>query len=101
MDEARNAGTRAVIACSGLKRSYREILTDGRDDVRLVHLKGTPELIAPRLARRRGHFMPLSLLETQFAALEEPGPDEHAIVVSIEGTPEEIVDAIFAQLRAP
>ena len=98
MDEARVARKRAVIACSALKRSYRDILMGGRDDVRLVHLQGSAELIAPRVTKRHGHFMPPSLLESQFATLEEPGEDEHPIVVSIDHTPEEIVDAILAQL---
>jgi gluconokinase len=98
MDEARVAVKKAVIACSALKRSYRDVLMAGRDDVRLVHLKGSAELIALRMAKRHGHFMPVSLLESQFAALEEPAEDEHPIVVSIEGTPQEVVDAIVSQL---
>jgi carbohydrate kinase (thermoresistant glucokinase family) len=101
MDEARVAGKKAVIACSALKRSYRDILMGGRDDVRLVHLQGSAEVIAPRVAKRHGHFMPISLLESQFAALEEPGEDEHPIVVSIDATPEEIVDAIVREMQRP
>jgi len=98
IDEARTAGNHAVIACSALKRSYRDILIGNRSNVRLVFLKGAPELIAGRMALRHGHFMPGSLLDSQFAALEEPGADEHPIVVSIEGHPRSVVEAIVAQL---
>ena len=98
MDEARRARLPAVIACSALKRAYRSILIGSHSDVRLVYLKGSPELIAERMAHRHGHFMPLSLLESQFSTLEEPGQDEHPVVVSIEPAPSQVVDAIVEQL---
>jgi gluconokinase len=98
MDQARSGGQSAVIACSALKRAYRDILVAGQDDVRLVFLKGSREVIERRMAAREGHFMPVSLLQSQFEALEEPGADEHAIVVSIEPPPKDVVDAILAQL---
>jgi carbohydrate kinase (thermoresistant glucokinase family) len=89
--EHRAAGTTCVVTCSALKRRYRDIVTDRqRSDVRLVYLKGGFDLIAARLAARKGHFMPPALLQSQFDALEEPAPDEHAIVVSIDATPEQI-----------
>jgi gluconokinase len=91
-------GNRSVIACSALKRSYRDVLIGSRRDVRLVYLKGSRELIAHRMAVRHGHFMPLSLLASQFRTLEEPTEDEHAVVVSIEPRPAKIVDTIVAQL---
>ncbi len=94
----RKAGEHAVISSSALKRSYRHILTGGRRDVGFVFLKGDRDLILQRLAAREGHFMPPSLLDSQFATLEEPQPDERAIVVSIEPHPREIVEAIMAQL---
>ena len=97
---ARNAGRRGVIACSALKRSYRNVLTVESSDVRIVYLKGSRELIAPRMAARGGHFMPLTLLDDQFATLEEPGPDENPIVVSIDVPPREIVDTVVRELRA-
>jgi carbohydrate kinase (thermoresistant glucokinase family) len=97
--EARSSGKSAVIACSALKRAYRDLLVAGQHDVRLVFLKGSRGLIERRMAAREGHFMPASLLESQFDALEEPGADEHAIVVSIEPPPEEVVDAILARLN--
>lgn len=98
IDAARAAARPGVIACSALKRSYRDLLIGLRKDVRLVYLKGGYETVAQRLAGRRGHYMPLALLRSQFATLEEPTPDEHAIVVSIEPGPEDIVEAILAAL---
>ena len=76
IDATRKAGSHGVIACSALKRAYRDILIGDRPDVRLVYLKGDRDLIARRLATRDGHFMPPSLLESQFATLEEPPQPE-------------------------
>ena len=90
------AGTGAVVACSALKQSYREILMVDAGEVRIVYLKGSAELIARRLADRKGHFMPADLLPSQFAALEEP---RDAIAVDISGTPEQVVNAIRAALE--
>lgn len=100
IDEVRGARRHAVVACSALKRRYREMLIGARRDVRLVYLKGDVELISQRIAHRRGHFMPVALLQSQFDALEEPGPDENAIIVSVAGAPDSIADAILAQLCA-
>lgn len=90
---------RAVFACSALRRAYREVLVHGRDDVRVVFLDGTKELIAGRLAARKGHFMPPGLLESQFKTLEPPTPDEGAVSVSIDATVEAIVDSIIRRLK--
>ena len=68
--------------------------------MRLVYLKGNQDLIARRIAARDGHFMPPSLLESQFAALEEPQADERAIVVSISPHPREIVETIVNELES-
>lgn len=92
-------GKRAVIACSALKRAYRDILVHGRDDVRIVFLDGTQDLIAARLAARKGHFMPPGLLDSQFRALEPPTGNENPITVSIDAPVEAIVDDIVRQLR--
>jgi gluconokinase len=92
------AGTHAVIACSALKRAYRDILVHGRDDVRIVYLKGTQALIADRLAARKNHFMPSGLLESQFKTLEPPAPSENPVTVSIDGSVDAIVDDIVRQL---
>ena len=86
--------------CSALKRSYRAILAARHDDVAFVYLKGSQDLIAQRLAGRAGHFMPPRLLDSQFAALEEPGTDEGSTVMTIEHTPDQIVDAIAAMFAA-
>jgi gluconokinase len=101
IDATRKAGNHGVIACSALKRVYRNILVGERPDVRLVYLKGDRDLIARRLTARDSHFMPPSLLDSQFATLEEPEPDEHAIVVSIAPHPREIVEAIVKELATP
>jgi gluconokinase len=96
----RAAGTACVATCSALKRVYRDIVTDKQSaDVRLVYLKGDFDLIEARLKARTGHFMPPELLRSQFAALEEPGADEHAITVSIDATPEEIAARVMEKLR--
>ena len=98
IDATRRIGNHSVIACSALKRAYRDILIGERRDVRVVYLKGDRELIARRLAARDGHFMPSALLDTQFAALEEPEADEHPILVSIVPHPREIVTNIVQGL---
>jgi len=94
--EAKEAGIGLVISCSALKRSYRDILRAGTSDLRFVFLKGDRALIAKRLAGRRGHFMPPSLLDSQFATLEEPSPDENAWVCDIRKSPQELVAALMA-----
>lgn len=99
IDSVRAARRHGVIGCSALKRSYRDILIGDRKDVRLVYLKGDIHLIAHRMKLRHGHFMPLALLQSQFDTLEEPTPDEHPIVVSIDADPSSIVAEIVAQLR--
>jgi carbohydrate kinase (thermoresistant glucokinase family) len=99
IDQARLARDRVVIACSALKRRYRAVIIGNRPDVQLVYLKGDMDLIARRVATRHEHFMPASLLESQFEALEEPGPDEHPIVASIAPRPREIVAQVLAELQ--
>ncbi|HZH29612.1 MAG TPA: gluconokinase [Pyrinomonadaceae bacterium] len=87
-------GESAALACSALKAAYRHrLMLDER--VKLVYLKGNFDLIQKRLARRRGHFMPAAMLESQFAALEEPPAEFH---VNIAATPDEIVRAIRLRL---
>jgi len=90
----------AVVACSALKRAYRDILMGDRNDVRLVYLRGARGLIAGRLAERRDHFMPPGLLDSQFATLQEPDADERPIIVSIDADPATIVERILEQMRA-
>jgi len=99
IDDWRAKGVSGVVACSALKRAYRDILIGPRADVLLVYLQGSHELIATRMAARHGHFMPTALLDSQFATLEEPGEAEHAIVVSIAPPPDAIVAAIVEKLK--
>jgi gluconokinase len=99
IDRSCEVNERAVIACSALKRSYRDILVHGRDDVRIVFLDGTQELIAARLAARKGHFMPADLLTSQFGTLEPPTADERPITVAIDRSVEAIVEDIVSQLN--
>lgn len=99
IDANRARGTNAVVACSALRRAYRDILIGERPDVRLVYLHGTRALIAERMRARHGHFMPPALLDSQFQTLEEPGPDEHPITVDVGGTPDDIVHAILEHLQ--
>lgn len=91
-------GQNAVVACSALKESYRQILAGGLEGVRYVYLRGTPELIRERLKGRQGHFMKAAMLESQLAALEVP---EDAVTVDVAKRPEEIVAEITASLSSP
>jgi gluconokinase len=95
--EAHEAGTGLVVTCSALRRSYRDILRAAAPELRFVFLSGSRALISERLAKRRGHFMPASLLESQLATLEEPAFDEHAWSYDISESEQEIVDDIVAR----
>lgn len=97
IEEKQRAGETAVFTCSSLKRSYRDVLRGTDTDVRFVYLKGSFEVLHERLKTRTGHFFDPSLLKSQLDTLEEPGPDE-AIVVSIELTPEQIVDEVMVKI---
>ena len=98
IDRACNAGEHVVMACSALRRVYRDVLVHERNDIRIVYLNGTQALIAGRLGRRKDHFMPPGLLASQFATLEPPTADERAVTVSIDAPVEAIVDDILRQL---
>lgn len=101
--EAKRAGVGLVVSCSALKRRYRDLLRSvGEADVRFVYLAGSRALLAERMANRRGHFMPPSLLESQLAILEEPAPDERAWVCDISAAPHVIVvDLVTRTTSAP
>jgi gluconokinase len=92
-------GECGVLTCSALKRSYRDIIIGDRHDVVLVYLKGSRDLIHRRMAARHEHFMPVALLDSQFATLEEPAPDEHPIVVDVGRKPADIAHEIVRQLE--
>jgi gluconokinase len=99
---AKNANTGLVVTCSALKRAYRDILRSEVTgaDLQFVFLKGSRAVITERLGRRRGHFMPPSLLDSQFATLEEPSSDERAWVCDITLSPEDIVAGLVARALA-
>lgn len=93
------AGPPAVIACSALKRAYRDrIAARAGGPVTFLHLAGSREVIGARMQARRGHFMPPSLLDSQFAALEPPGADERAVTVDVDQPFERVVQAFLAAL---
>ena len=92
--DAQHAGLGLVVTCSALKRSYRDLLRTaggGGAALQFVHLTGDRDIIAERLAGRRGHFMPPALLDSQLATLEPPAPDERAWVCDIRESPDAIV----------
>jgi gluconokinase len=99
IDGWRARGESGVLTCSALKRSYRDIIIGDRREVTLVYLAGSYELIRQRMAARHEHFMPIGLLDSQFASLQAPTPDEHPITVDIKGRPTETVDEIMHQLE--
>ena len=97
---ARSSGRSAVLACSALKRSYRDRLRRGAPDLRLVFLKGDKALILERLRARKQHFMPPGLLDSQFKALEEPGSEESPIVIEVTPPLEILMGRLPRLLRA-
>lgn len=98
--QALRAHPRRIIGCSALKRAYRDrIMAEAGGPVTFIHLSGPPEVIEARMSARTGHFMPPTLLASQFAALEPPGPDETAITVAIDQPFDAVIDTILGQLR--
>lgn len=91
-------GECAVLSCSALTRAYRDVLRGTGRDVRLVHLAGPRELVAQRLAARRGHFMSPELLDSQYAELELLDADEPGLTVDLADTPDRIVDEVVRAL---
>src|SRR6516162_1714959 len=98
IDEWRQLGRSGIIACSALRRSYRDFLTDGRPEVRVVYLRGDRTLLTSRLATRKEPFRPPSLLDRQLDILEEPEPDENSIHVDVSRTIENVVADILREL---
>ncbi|WP_307789202.1 gluconokinase [Glycomyces salinus] len=94
-------GQSTVVTCSALKRSYRDILGGAAARVRFVHLSGSREVIGGRIAARSGHFMPPSLLDSQFGDLEPLRPDEDGVTVDVAATPEQIVQTALNELELP
>lgn len=98
VEERLDAGENGLITCSALKRSYRDVINRRGSGVVFVYLAGSRSTIAARMAARHGHFMPASLLDSQFAALEEPTSDEPEIRVDIGPAPGVIAQTIVEQL---
>ncbi|MBR0670593.1 gluconokinase [Neoroseomonas soli] len=96
---ARAEGKGVVVACSALKRAYRDMLRDGHADIRFLHLTGEPFLIMARQAARQGHYMPASLIASQFAALEPPETEADVIDLDVDPEPPAIVAKAIAALR--
>jgi gluconokinase len=99
LDERIAAGRPAVLACSALKRSYRDLLLAGRPAARMVFLDAGRDLLAARLATRHGHFFRADLLDSQLADLEKPHPAERTLVVPAVGSAEQMAREIIARLR--
>jgi gluconokinase len=89
-----------VMSCSALKRKYRDQLRRHCADVEFLHLSGTPEVISRRQASRPGHFMPASLLKSQFDTLEPLGPDERGIAIDVDQSIDTVVDTYVASTHA-
>ena len=95
LTERAAGGECAVVSCSALTRAYRDVLRGAGPNVRMVHLAGPYELVAQRLAARRGHFMPPQLLTSQYAVLEPLGPDEPGITLNLDAPPDNLADEIL------
>ena len=92
------AGENGVLACSALKKAYRDRLRVS-EEVKFVFLRGNRARISEQLRHRRGHFMNPALLESQFEDLEEPPPSEQVLTVDLGGTPRDLVQLIKTKLR--
>jgi gluconokinase len=92
-------GESGVLTCPALKRSYRDIIIGDRPDVTLVYLGGSYDLIRRRMIARHEHFMPVALLDSQFATLQERTPDEHPVIVDVGRVPAEVATEIVRQLE--
>ena len=101
MDQQIAAGASCVLACSALKRSYRDYLRRDRPDVKIVLIDVDQATLTARLAGRHGHFFPKKLLQSQLAVLEMPAPDEHVLVVPATGTPAQMAGKIIGDLDLP
>ncbi len=99
LDDWRRQERDVVLACSALKTAYRRLLSAGADDVCFVHLQGPIEMVQSRMEGRTAHFMPASLLASQYRDLEPPEATEVAITVDIAGTPDEVARRALAGLR--
>jgi carbohydrate kinase (thermoresistant glucokinase family) len=95
LEQSKRQNQPVIVTCSALKRVYRERLLRGRHDVRIIYLRGSKELIADRMGRRKGHFMPTTLLDSQFATLEVPTREERVIDIDVAMPPSRCVERIL------
>jgi gluconokinase len=93
-------GQGGVVSCSALKYAYRDLLRAAYPGLWFLHLDADPQTIARRVTDRTGHFMPVSLVESQFATLEPLRPQEHGLVVDATQEPEAIITAAVATMAA-
>lgn len=100
IEAAASAGTSLVLSCSSLKRRYRDLFRAADPTIVFVHLDGPRDLIAARMQARANHYMPMSLLDSQFAALEPLQPDERGIRLDIHDTPTQLIDAAVDRFGA-
>ena len=99
MSERATEDVKTIVTCSALKRSYRDLLSGAQGRVFFIHLLAQPDELQERMAHREGHFMPSSLLPSQFATLEPLSDDEDGVTVVSRATPEETFEAILAALE--
>ena len=91
----------AIVTCSALRRSYRDILSAARARVQFLHLHGSVEELRSRLTARTDHFMSVTMLDSQLATLEPLGPDEDGVVVSISDSPQQVAQQAARALQIP
>lgn len=96
---AAHRGKGCVVTCSALKRRYRDRLRAAAPDLRFIHLHGDVALVAARQAARQGHFMPASLIASQFATLEPPAAEERVIALDVAASPAMLAEAAIAALQ--
>jgi len=101
LGDAAAAGTGVIVACSALRRRYRDAIVSAAPSVQFVHLDGSKEVLSSRLEGRSGHFMPPALLDSQLATLEALETDEPGRAVSIDGSVDAVIAHAVAGIRAP
>lgn len=88
-----------VLACSALKRRYRDVLRSRSPQLAFLHLAGDPSVVTDRVAHRQGHYMPASLVQSQYAALEPLESDERGLAIDFTEDPEQIVQQFLKEIR--
>jgi gluconokinase len=98
LDEQIEAGSPSVVTCSALRRAYRDLLREGRPEVSFLHLGAGEDLVADRMSHRVDHYMPVSLLHSQYDTLEPLQPDEPGVSIPVDGTASEVLRRALAAL---